>query len=75
MNPHIEYLKQLKAHGQTVVGIDYVLNAFDPERQQTNRMPPQRRFDKQESQSIIQRGWKLYEANTKSRTNDEMEVR
>jgi hypothetical protein len=48
MNPHIEYLKQLKAHGQTVVAIDYILKAFDTDAPQTDVKVPQRRFDNTE---------------------------
>lgn len=44
MNPHIEYLKQLKACGQKVVAIDYVLEVFGAESHQTHRMPHTRPF-------------------------------
>jgi hypothetical protein len=72
MNPHIEYLKQLKAHGQTVVSIDYILSAFENANQTAVKVP-QRRFDRQEHQHIIQSGWRAYEANTKRRGYNAME--
>jgi hypothetical protein len=69
MNPHIEYLKQLKAHGQTVVGIDYVLNAFDPERQQTNRMPPSRRYDSTMDYLQVRELGRAYKASRSYKTH------
>lgn len=76
MNPHIEYLKQLKAHGQNVVAIDYVvelLSGIDGNASQTAVKVPQRRFDRQEHQHIIQTGWRSYEDSRRSRAYHDME--
>jgi hypothetical protein len=72
MNPHIEYLKQLKAHGQNVVAIDYVLDILNGNASQNVVKVPQRRFDRQEQQHFIQCGWRAYEANTKRRVYEGM---